>query len=233
MPIGIIIRFLYGTIILLSCFLIISLAFNLSYKFEDSTTMIKIIPPMIGATISGVVALIIFYMNKHLDKVKTDKAEEKTKELIILELKENINILKNLKLIVNNEHFVKQLKIPESITRNGFLIEQSKLSTVTLDNLIDDLNKNDYITMNLAIKTIYKIKGSILLINDATITNEKNLESLKTNICSNIDTFLQIDFNDFNVEAEKKSFSFFTIPLFLSILFFILLQCILYIPTSQ
>lgn len=179
--------FLYLIIFVLLFFLIISLYIIFDFNFITSKTsikdiLIKVLPPLLGAFFSGLVALLVFSLTKRKEEINDAKKSNDAVEIIKTELKENFNFNSKLNSFLQKtptETIVRNLCTePNQKIKDYFKMLKNEFSTDIIDEVLDKVSFNKLTTILQDIKSVRNIKKIVDLINTEIQTEETLTQSI-------------------------------------------------------
>lgn len=170
-------------ILILLIIFLISFKYVLEYYFlisnqkETIDILSKILPPLLGAFFSGIVAIIIFVLTKYKEELTKKNNSSMYVDLIQEEIKSNTKLLTSIKNLFDHsspEQLATELMTDEELLRI-FKNVSSQVSIEIIDKFLLQLNKEDY----LKIMPLYKKYQSLLItLKLITEDTDKQAESL-------------------------------------------------------
>lgn len=173
-------KILVSLIIVLLIIFIYVLKDFLSYyssltETEQSVNLIgKILPPLLGAFFSGIVAISIFVLTKIKEDFTKKNNSTMYLEIIKNEIESNLKSVKQIKEFLKNDTFD---NLAISLTKDASLLQKftvlaEQLSTEIIDKFLVQLNKDDYLAIIKAYKNFNLLIDSLNL-----ITGDKELHN--------------------------------------------------------
>ncbi|WP_431030017.1 hypothetical protein [Lysinibacillus sp. LZ02] len=150
----------------------------------------RVVPPLLGAFLSAIVAFIIFYLTK-LKEDLTKKSQSKMfLEIIEQDITSNINSVQNLFNIISTTPSKNLAPLLEenSATLELFKITSSNLSVEIIDKFLVQLNKKDFLIISEKVKNYKSLISSLDLLNNE-ITETKNKEIIIDRLKNLVDYF--------------------------------------------
>ncbi|MEK8198383.1 hypothetical protein [Lysinibacillus sp. FSL M8-0134] len=146
--------------------------------------IIKSVPPLLGATLSGLIALLVYYLNKQKEIGVKKASSYMALRMIQLELTENYKVLAELKNAfekTNLDSLTEMLsddpKLGNVELKEMFIVIQSKFTLEITDKLFSNLLDSDYLSVAKDIKSIRSLINMLKLIN-TDISSKENKRAL-------------------------------------------------------
>lgn len=197
-------NYILGTVLIILLILLINsihsfstFLFSTNGNIDKTELLGRIIPPLLGAFFSGIVAILIFYLTK-LKEEFTKKSQSKMfLQIIENEIDENLKSVNKISDILNTTPSIELAKkLTESKkTQEQFKVICSNLSTEIIEKFLVQLNKKDY----LDIANQYK-KFKLLIQSLEMLNNDVNDEENKTILIERI----KLIFKFFTTENQTK-----------------------------
>lgn len=181
--------FLICIVIILGILLFISFSILLNLKFpfgelDKTQIFVKSVPPLLGATLSGLIALLVYYLNKQKE-IETKKSNSSMAlRMIQMELNENHKVVLELKNAFNGTNLdsltdmlSNEEKLGNVELKEMFVVIQSKFTLEITDKLFSNLLDSDYLSLAKEIKEIRSLISMLDLIN-TNISSNQNKKAL-------------------------------------------------------
>lgn len=134
----------------------------------------KVLPSLLGAFFSGIVAIIIFYITKLKEEFSKKNQSKMFLEIIESEIETNLNSVSELSEIIITTEPTKLVDLLEQGSiQEQFIVLSSNLSTEVIDKFLIQLNKEDYSNIATKCKKFKSLIHSLDMLNDK-ITDKDN-----------------------------------------------------------
>lgn len=168
-------NYFIGMIILLLLFIFTRSVYNFVVYFisiDPITTqneiLSKIVPPLLGAFFSGIVAVIIFYLTKLKEEVSKKNQSKMYLDIITTEIQDNLNsveFLSDLIIKKSSDELASLLK-PGTPIQEQFKVVSSSLTTEVIDKFLIQLNKEDFLKIANKTKKFKLLISSLDMLNN-------------------------------------------------------------------
>ena len=192
----------------------------------------KILPPLLGAFFSGIIALLIFYLTKLKEEISKRNQSSMLLDIIEREIQANLSSVETLSEILTSKpsEELAKLLVAGSIVQEQFKVVSSNLSTEIIDKFLVQLNKEDYLKVATKTKKFKSLISSLDMLNNDI--KEQNNKALLIDRLKNLFEFFSKEAIEdstrkfFSLE-NKKLLSFIVILLICSTIFYSVLNIIL------
>jgi|GEM_PF-3669925 len=199
-------------LILLITFLIsfkyvLSYYFSISDQKETINILGKILPALLGAFFSAIVAIIIFFLTKYKEELSKKNNSSMYADLIEEEVKSNmqfINSIKKLFTVSTTTNLATELTTNNIVLRN-FKNVSSQISIEIIDKFLVQLNKEDYLKIMPLYKKYQSLLITLKLITEDTSTQGESLPILLDKLKSLMEQIEIILAGELSSESINKS----------------------------
>lgn len=144
----------------------------------------------LGSTLSGFVALFVFFLNKFFENKERERIESKYSTALNNEFDNNKKVISSIKSSIDgssSESLAAEIPNKSSSLNELLLIQYTKINVDIFENYVEHLSEDDYLTYVEKWKTIIKIHNYLKLLLD-DIHDKENavtvIEALKKEIAS-------------------------------------------------
>lgn len=200
--------FLIGFIISTYCLIDIKNELDKTNNDIIFMSIMKIVPPLSGAFLSGLVALFIFSLTKRKEKETKEKDSSAALEIINFELNENLESIKKIMDILNagNSNILADMILDsEDPTKEKLSLLEPQLTIKIIDESVKKLSFDDFITIATKLKYLNLIKNSFeILINKLSSKEalEKSIDTLK-HYCSEYENLIALQGTTHKKKKDK------------------------------
>ncbi|MFJ3386878.1 hypothetical protein [Lysinibacillus sp. Ag94] len=176
--------------------------FTSNYPNLNNTEVIsRITPPLLGAFFSGIVAIIVFYLNKIKEDITKRSQSDMFLQIIDKEITANI---KSIEVICRIIESTTSKELAYTINNNTdtserFKILCSNLSNEIIDKFLVQLNKNDYLIISEKVKNYKSLNNFLDLLNN-DVTEVANKEIIIDKLKNLVDYFNNLQ----NIQEPKN-----------------------------